>query len=47
MPKRWIYGTPNPGGELTKKDKIILSTVSIATIGLAIAVGYILWSLVH
>ena len=42
MAKRWIYGTANPGGEYTMKDKILVTMVAFSTLGLLGAIGYML-----
>lgn len=47
MPKQWMYNTPNPGGELTKKDKIILLLVGLATGSGLVLIGWMLWSIVN
>lgn len=42
MGKRWMYGTPNPGRELTLKDKIYVGTVVISSLLLLGVIGYML-----
>lgn len=41
MGTRWLYNTPNPGGELTTGDKIYLGTLCIFWLGLIGTIGYI------
>jgi len=42
MAKRWIYGTPNPGGEYTMKDKLIVTAIGLSTLGLLGSIVYML-----